>query len=65
VGADGIVRVYRHRRGPVFPTIERYFVAAPPLAADKEHDNFNQWWAGARRYSRGFRVHGCHFPVGA
>ncbi|KXX58062.1 hypothetical protein [Rhodococcus sp. LB1] len=24
VGVDGIVRLYRHRRGPVFPTIERY-----------------------------------------
>lgn len=47
VSADGIVRLYRHRRGPVFPTIERYFVVAPALAADKEHDNFNQWWAGA------------------
>ncbi|GCE37939.1 hypothetical protein Rhow_000823 [Rhodococcus wratislaviensis] len=41
------MRLYRHRRGPVFPTIERYFVVAPALAADKEHDNFNQWWAGA------------------
>ncbi|ELB87910.1 hypothetical protein R1X32_08100 (plasmid) [Rhodococcus opacus] len=47
VGVDGIVRLYRHRRGPVFPTIERYFVVAPALASDKEHDNFNQWWAGA------------------
>ncbi|MFE5703256.1 hypothetical protein [Rhodococcus koreensis] len=47
VGADGSVRLYRHRRGPVFPTIERYFAVAPALAADKAHDNFNQWWASA------------------
>ncbi|QHE73678.1 MULTISPECIES: hypothetical protein [unclassified Rhodococcus (in: high G+C Gram-positive bacteria)] len=47
VGEDGIVRVYQHRRGPLFPAIERYFVVAPALAAAKEHANFDLWWAEA------------------
>jgi len=48
-GEDGILRVYQHRRGPVFPTVERFFVVAPALAHEKEHERFDQWWADARR----------------
>ncbi len=42
-----IVRVYQHERGPVFPTVERYFVVAPALALPKEHANVDQWWTQA------------------
>lgn len=44
IGDDGILRVYQHERGPVFPTVERYFVVAPALALPKEHANFDRWW---------------------
>ncbi|MDF3313348.1 hypothetical protein P3H15_51525 [Rhodococcus sp. T2V] len=47
VGEDGIMRLYRHRRGSTFPTIERHFVVAPALAIAKEHGNFDQWWEDA------------------
>lgn len=51
-GEDGILRIYQYRRGPVFPTVERFFVVAPALAHEKEHERFDQWWAGARRGGR-------------
>jgi len=47
VGEDGIVRLYKHRRGAMFPAIKRYFVVAPALAIAKEHTNFDQWWVDA------------------
>ncbi len=51
-GEDGILRIYQYRRGPVFPTVERFFVVAPALAHEKEHERFDQWWADARRGGR-------------
>jgi len=51
-GEEGILRVYQHRRGPVFPTVEWFFVVAPSLAHEKEHERFDQWWADARRVRR-------------
>ncbi len=41
-GVDGILCVYQYRRGPVFPTIERFFVVAPALAYEKEHECFGR-----------------------
>ena len=45
VGDDRITRLYQHQRGPIFPTIERFFVVAPALAAHKEKSHFDERWA--------------------
>lgn len=45
VGDDGIMRLYQHRRGTHFPTIERFFVVAPALAPTKERAGFDDRWA--------------------
>lgn len=45
VGDDGIERVYMRTRGATFPTREHFFVIAPAVVADKEHEKFDAWWA--------------------
>ena len=44
-GDDGVMRLYQHRRGATFPTIERFFVVAPALAPRKENAHFDRRWA--------------------
>ncbi|ADK69022.1 hypothetical protein [Gordonia sp. KTR9] len=45
IGEDRLTRLYQHQRGTLFPTIERFFVVAPALAAPKEKSRFNERWA--------------------
>lgn len=44
VGEDGIVRSYLRRRGATFPTTEHFYVVAPDVVDDKQHEKFEQWW---------------------
>jgi hypothetical protein len=44
---DGIARAWLRRRGPVFPTAEHFYVAAPAGASEKEGRGFATAWAAA------------------
>jgi len=44
---DGIARTWLRRRGPVFPTAEHFYVAAPAGASQKEGRGFAAAWEAA------------------